>query len=47
MLQAEEKGEQDGNLVVEAVEWRVDPFVLAVQRPDVRGNQIQIVLELC
>jgi hypothetical protein len=47
VLQAEEKGEQDGDLVVKPVEWRVDPFVLSVQRPDVGGDQIKIVLEVC
>lgn len=44
VLEAEEEGEQDGDLIVEAVERRFVVLVLAVQWPDVGGDEVEVVL---
>jgi hypothetical protein len=43
-LEAEEESEEDGDLIVEAVEWCFIIFVFAVQRPDVGCDEVDIIL---
>ena len=44
MLEPEEEGEEDGDFVVEAVEWGDIIFVLSVQGPDVWCDEVYIIL---
>lgn len=44
VLEAEEEGEEDGDLVVEAVEGCDVVFIFAVERPDVWGYEVHVIL---
>jgi hypothetical protein len=46
MLETEEQGEEDGDLIGESVEWRFIIFVLAIQGPDVGCDEVEIVLRM-
>lgn len=46
MLQSQQQSQEDGNFVIEAVEWSFVVFVFAIQRPDIRGDEVQVVLDL-
>lgn len=47
MLETEQDREKNGNLIVQAVEWCFIVFVFAIQGPDVGGDQVEIVLNIC
>jgi hypothetical protein len=44
MLQTEEDCEENRDLIVESIEWCFVVLVLAVQGPDVGGNEVKIIL---
>jgi hypothetical protein len=44
MLETKQQGEEDWDLVVEAVEWSDIVFVFAIQRPNVGSNKVDIIL---
>jgi hypothetical protein len=44
MLETEEDGEEDWDLIVETIKWSDIVFVFAVERPDVGCDQINVVL---
>jgi hypothetical protein len=44
MLKAQEDGEKNGNFIVEAVERSLVILVFAVKRPDVGGDEVEIIL---
>jgi hypothetical protein len=46
VLKTKEEGEEDWDLIVEAIEWCFVVFVLAVQGPDVGCNKVEVVLNV-
>jgi hypothetical protein len=44
VLQTKEESEEDGNLIVESIERCFVVFVFTVQGPDVRRDQVEIIL---
>jgi hypothetical protein len=43
-LEAEKQSEENGDLIIEAVEWCFIVFVFSVQGPDVGCDEIDVIL---
>lgn len=44
MLEAEQERQEDGNFIVQAVEWCFIFFVLAIQGPYVGCDEVEVVI---